>query len=165
MKLNLQNLAMLAAAISVLLATGAVRAAPMSLYVVSGTGTPDAGGARIYELNPDTGTVLNTIIPPVPELVGTGLAFSGTVFYYSNETPDRKRSIYTIDPSSGAVLNSFPTPGPYSTIGALGYGYSSFGPTLYSLQNDELDLLDPPAARSISASLFQCGDTDWILTG
>jgi hypothetical protein len=109
---------------------------------------------RISELNPNTGALLNSFLPPVPPQTGggSGLAFSGSALYYASIDA---ATIYTLNPATGAVLNSFPAPAGLG-IDAVGYGTSSFGPTLFALQYtpNRLHLLNPANGTAYTSLLL-----------
>jgi outer membrane protein assembly factor BamB len=109
---------------------------------------------RISELDPNTGALLNSFLPPVPPQTGggSGLAFSGSALYYASIDA---ATIYTLNPATGAVVNSFAAPAGLG-IDALGYGPSSFGPTLFALQYtpNRLHLLNPTNGTAYTSLLL-----------
>ena len=82
-----------------------------SLYFADAT-DPDQ---RIYELNPDDGTIWNSI--PSPTASVDGLAYCGDRLYAASFLEDR---IYTLDPRNGTVLDIL-DPG-VDLVGGLGAG-------------------------------------------
>ena len=115
----------------------------------------------ISTIDPDTGAVLRVIDTPVPahNSGGSGLAYSGQSLYYANID---NRTIYEIDSITGDVTNTFI--GPNGQIDALGFGTTSFGETLFSLQfgfgNARIHLVDPD-----TGALFSTVNTGLTLIG
>jgi len=107
----------------------------------------DGGNSTIYELDPSTGTVLNTIpTPTATDGGGDGLAYgNGRMFFTTIDTND----IYEINPSSGAILNQFTGPVTWEGIDALGFS----GDKLYALgygDNATIHVLHPDSGANIT---------------
>lgn len=74
-------------------------------WLASGLYLNDTFDDRIYELDPATGLVLNSIIfPEASSGVGGGITFVGDDLYWSDYSTG---VIYILDPSDGKVLGSF----------------------------------------------------------
>ncbi|MFC1905029.1 hypothetical protein ACFLXT_04655 [Chloroflexota bacterium] len=91
--------------------------------------------STIHVLNPNTGSPVATLDPPV-FLIGGG-TFAGTrnsLFFTDFDTdPD---TIYELNPQNGAVLNSFLAPVDSGNL--LGLGFSSSRNTLFLADEDNL---------------------------
>jgi len=62
---------------------------------------------RIYEFDINTGLPIRSIVMPQGDWYSSGLAFSGSRLYYTNNW-DQK--IYVVDPNSGKILKNYPKP-------------------------------------------------------
>ncbi len=115
----------------------------------------------ISTIDPDTGAVINTFSTPIPAQNdgGSGLAFSGKSLYFADIN---NFTVFELDPVTGAVTNSFI--GPNAQMDALGFGTSSFGPTLFSLQfamgNARIHLINPD-----TGDVWTSVDTNRTLVG
>jgi hypothetical protein len=119
---------------------------PSSLYAIT--------GGAITEINPSTGAILNSFVPPAPPQAGggSGLAFSGSTLYYASIDLSM---IFRLNPATGGVLGQFSVP-TGTTIDALGFGTSSFGATLYALnyQTNILYLFNPTTGAQFNNLLL-----------
>jgi len=127
------------------------------LFMVNGyneEGGPEVAPSQlpegeIFELDPDTGALLNTIPTPIDtDGGGDGLAYgNGRMFFTTIDTD----TIYEIDPSDGSVINSFtgPVAGGEESIDALGFSCDK----LYALQygfEPTIHVLNPDTGETIT---------------
>ena len=117
--------------------------------------TVTADNGQINEIDADTGTLIRSFATPIAPQSGggSGLAHSGSALYFSDITT---ATLYRLDPNTGAVLGTFAHPLEASdpqgaSIDALGFGVTSYGPTLFTLNYtvNRVSLLNP-----LTGSLF-----------
>lgn len=117
--------------------------------------TVTAGNGQINEIDADTGTLIRSFATPIAPQSGggSGLAHSGSALYFSDIST---MTLYRLDPNTGAVLGTFTHPLEASVprglaIDALGFGVTSYGPTLFTLNYaiNRVSLLNP-----LTGSLF-----------
>lgn len=105
--------------------------------------------ATISAHDADTGAILwDFPTPTTPQSGGgNGLAYSGSQLFMATI---QEPIIYVIDPTTGDLIDQFNLANPQPTtvlapIDALGYGHTSFGPTLFALNYtaNNIHLLSP----------------------
>jgi hypothetical protein len=106
--------------------------------------------------DPDTGALLNSFAPPIPVQPGGGIGLAASdseLFYCAIESS----LIFRLNPSTGALLDSYfePFPATEPQIDSLGYGASSFGPTLFAgdYAADRIYLLNPATGNVFTSYL------------
>jgi hypothetical protein len=111
----------------------------------------------------NTGVVLNSFAPPIPVQQGGGIGLAASdseLFYCAIETS----LIFRLNPSTGALIGSYFEPVPVTDpqIDSLGYGPSSFGPTLFAgdYANNRIYLLN-----STTGDVFTSYLTSYDLIG
>jgi hypothetical protein len=103
------------------------------------------GQTLIREFDADTGAVLNSFpFPPgigLNSVGGDGLAMGGGDLFFASI--DLNQKVLRLDPATGAVRGTIVPP--IGIFDALGYGQTSFGPTLFvnSVVAGRIYLLDP----------------------
>jgi hypothetical protein len=103
------------------------------------------GQKLIREFDADTGEVLNSFsFPPeigIGSVGGDGLAMGGGDLFFASI--DLNQRVLRLDPATGAVRGTIVPP--IGVFDALGYGPTSFGPTLFvnSVVAGRIYLLDP----------------------
>jgi outer membrane protein assembly factor BamB len=104
-----------------------------------------AGQKLIREFDADSGTLLNSFpFPPgigFNSVGGDGLAYGGGDLFFASI--DLTQKVHRLDPTTGAVRGTIVPP--VGIFDALGYGQTTFGPTLFvnSVGFGRIYLLDP----------------------
>ncbi len=112
----------------------------------------------IYEINTETGAVLNSFSSPVySSYYYNGLAFSGDKLFFSG--PDYSNNIFVLDPETGTIISGFPSNCGYcmglAYIDPYLYAYDYYGNTI-----NILNPLNGNVVRTIYPPIYLYGDID-----